>query len=68
MSLPADVIDERERSLAALARREARAIARIKRALRTLADVRRKQARDRAELVRAVERAAELDATRKGAK
>jgi hypothetical protein len=54
VTLPVDIVAEREHSIAKLVAREARALARIRRALRTLADVRRKLARDRAEHADAV--------------
>lgn len=54
MTLPEDIVDERTRSIAKLVAREARILARIRRALRSLRDVRTKLARDRAEHAAAV--------------
>ena len=54
MSLPTDVIAECTHSIKLLARREARALSRIRSALRTLKDVRTKMARDRKNLERAI--------------
>lgn len=47
MSLPEDVVAEREHNIAKLAARELRILARIRRALRSLVDVRRKMSIDR---------------------
>jgi hypothetical protein len=54
VSLPEDIVAEREHSIAKLVAREARALARIRRALRSLADVRRKLATNRREHAAAV--------------
>lgn len=50
MSMPEDIIAEREHAIRKLHDREQRAVARIRRALRTLEDVRTKLARARREI------------------
>ena len=55
MSLPEDVLLEREHTLAKLTARDARILARIRRAIRSLTHVRKLLAKDRAAHGKAVE-------------